>query len=341
MKKQIVIILGATGGLGSAIARTFSQVGDQVILVARDTTKLTPLTQELDSYSYTADITNLNTLQTLRDEIIQKYGHIDIVINATGSDVRKPFEKHTSSDMRQVLEVNLLGAMQVTHTFLPVMKEGVIVQLGGFADGRLAFPYYTGDVASRAGVATFVEALNRELRLEGKHTRLLFFSPAPADTDSERPFHTLWRQMGTKIVSPEQVGIELRRAIIQKKEQYIMGGFWVNLFAKLNAAFPKFADMLLMNQYGQQLQNFFSVSPEQEKSSLALKIGMTLIIFSIALYGVIFSLPFVSIHVSTKLTLTPILIIVSEIVFWVGGILAGKEVVNRYRQYLNPCNWCI
>jgi hypothetical protein len=71
-----------------------------------------------------------------------------------------------------------------------------------------------------------------------------------------------------------------------------------------------------------------------------LKAGLAMVIFSVALYGVIFSLPFFPISTANKLALTPVLVVISEIIFWVGGALAGKDVVARYRRYLNPFEWC-
>ncbi len=340
-ENQVVVVIGASGGLGREIARTFSNAGNQIALAARDTARLTSLASELNASTYTVDITDLASVEALRNEVMQNYGRVDVVINATGYDVRKAFEQHTAEDLRRTVDVNLLGAMNITHAFVLDMTDGVIAHLGGFADGRLAFPYYAADAASRAGVASFVEAMNRELRLKGKPVTLLYFSPSPADTDAERAFHELWREMGTKIVSTEQVAAELRRAVIQKRKQYVMGGALVNGFAKLNAAFPDLADLLMMNQYGKKMQNFFGKARGAEtKSSLALKTGLVMVIFSVALYGVIFSLPFFPISTANKLALTPVLMAVSEIVFWVGGALAGRDVVSRYRSYLDPREWC-
>lgn len=338
--QKVIVVIGASGGLGRAIARAFFTEENQVVLAARSKSTLEALA-DFKTMMHEVDIVDMASVSTLRDAVLERYGRVDVVVNATGYDVRKPFELHTPEEMRRTLDVNLLGAMQVTYAFLQGMTEGVIVHLGGFADGRLAFPYYAADVASRAGVASFVEALNRELRLEGKQVRLMYFSPSPADTEAERPFHALWRQMGTRIVSPEQVAAELRRAIFQKKERHIMGGALVRLFAQLNAAFPKLADALLMNGYGRQLRNYFSsVTLDETKTSFAMKAGMTLVIFSFLLYGVIFSLPWLPLTLASKLTLTPALMGVSEAAFWIGGILAGKEVVNRYRRWLDPRAWC-
>ena len=340
-KNQVVVVIGASGGLGSEIARTFSKAGERIVLAARDTAKLTSLANELNASTYIVDITNLASVEALRNEVMRNYGHMDVVINATGYYVRKAFEQHTAEDLRRTVEVNLLGAMNITHAFVRDMSDGVIAHLGGFADGRLSFPYYAADAASRAGVASFAEAMNRELRLEGRSVTLLYFSPSPADTDAERSFHELWRQMGTKIVPTERVAAELRRAVIQKRKQYVMGGMLVSGFAKLNAAFPNLADALMMNKYGKKLQSFFGKAAGMDtKSSLALRAGLGMVIFSVALYGVIFSLPFFPISTANKLALTPVLMVVSEIVFWVGGALAGRDVVSRYRSYLDPREWC-
>ena len=259
-KNQVVVVIGASGGLGSEIARTFSKAGERIVLAARDTAKLTSLANELNASTYIVDITNLASVEALRNEVMRNYGHMDVVINATGYYVRKAFEQHTAEDLRRTVDVNLLGVMNITHAFVRDMSDGVIAHLGGFADGRLSFPYYAADAASRAGVASFAEAMNRELRLEGRSVTLLYFSPSPADTDAERSFHELWRQMGTKIVPTERVAAELRRAVIQKRKQYVMGGMLVSGFAKLNAAFPNLADALMMNQYGKNYK-VFSAKP--------------------------------------------------------------------------------
>ncbi|WP_026396306.1 hypothetical protein [Acetobacterium malicum] len=84
-------------------------------------------------------------------------------------------------------------------------KGSTIVNIGGFADGRMAFPYYSVDVATRAGVFSFIKAINRELEIEGHATRVTYFCPSPADTEAEKPFHVLWKKIGITIVPVEKV----------------------------------------------------------------------------------------------------------------------------------------
>lgn len=69
------------------------------------------------------------------------------------------------------------------------------------------------------------------------------------------------------------------------------------------------------------------------------RIGVFLVVMSFVFYGLIPVLPFLPLASSVKLASAPILALLGELVFWPGGILLGREVVDRYKRYLNPCNW--
>lgn len=263
-QNKVVVIAGSTGGLGSTFAQAFAHEGAKLVLAGRDRESLNQLAAELgvNAETFPIDMTDPASLNTLRDFVIATYGQIDIVVNATGVDVRKPFDQHSLSDFRRTLDVNLMGAILLTHAFLPRMREqnsGMIVHLGGFADGRLAFPYYSVDVASRAGLFSFAESLNRELRMEGSHVVISYFSPYVADTKAEQPFHPIWREMGLTITPKEKVSAALLDTIEKRKQVHIMGGVSTALFAKLNSVWPQLADTLLLNRYASILKRFLSV----------------------------------------------------------------------------------
>ncbi len=92
------------------------------------------------------------------------------------------------------------------------------------------------------------------MELEGSQARVAFFSPSPADTEAERPFHPLWRKMGVSIMPVEKVAEDLLKTIEKKKTVRIMGGMSTILFAKLNSISPKLADAIMMKKYGKMLQ---------------------------------------------------------------------------------------
>lgn len=252
---QQIIIVGGSGGLGSAIAHSMVDAGGSVLLVGRTLESLQQVAKALGEPAqiWQADLTDADSLAALA----KSHPQPDVVINATGYDVRKPFLRHTTEDMRNLLEINLLGAMQLTHAFLPGMlarRSGSIVHLGGFADGRLAFPYYSADAASRAGLRTFLESLNREIA--GHGVTLTYFSPAPADTLAERPFHPIWREMGTPILPPQQIAAAVLDAI-QRNESVRIMGIGARLLAAVNVISPALADHLAMRSMSRVLAKYF------------------------------------------------------------------------------------
>lgn len=261
LKGKSVVIIGATGGLGSCFAKAFAEYGAKLLLVGRNVQKLDIIASHIagDISVSTVDITNEESVEKLVEYAQIWSPQIDIIVNASGTDVRKSLAQHNYHELRRTLDINLLGSILITKAFIPLMrnqKGSMIVHVGGFADGRLAFPYYSVDVASRAGLYTFIESINRELKLEGYETRVSFFSPSPTNTDAEKPFHPLWIQMGISIVPIEKVVEALLRSIEKKKRVCVMGGVSTILFSILNALSSTLADVIMMNKYGKMLKKF-------------------------------------------------------------------------------------
>lgn len=344
-QNQVVVIVGATGGLGAMFARAFAAEGARLVLVGRDAAGLTARAAELNAHPFRADITAPEQLAAMRTFVHATFGRVDVVINATGVDVRKPLAAHTPDEIQRSVAVNLTGAILLTQTFLPLMQDtGMIVHIGGFADGRLAFPYYSADVATRAGVFSFVEAVNRELKLEGSPVSVAYFSPSASDTPAEQPFHPVWKEMGLAITPKEQIAAALLDAVARRKRIGIMGGWGTVVFAKLNAVAPKVADVLVLNRYGKVLKQFLAsgngTPPRSGDAGSARGIGMGLIVLSFVFYGLLlFVLPFMPLATQVKVAASPVLVGLGEASFWIGGALVGKEVVARYKPYLNPCTW--
>jgi len=69
------------------------------------------------------------------------------------------------------------------------------------------------------------------------------------------------------------------------------------------------------------------------------KTGIALIIISTLLFTSLLAVPFLDADAKTKITITTVLIVLGEITFWVGGFLLGKELLNKYKSYLNPMKW--
>lgn len=68
-------------------------------------------------------------------------------------------------------------------------------------------------------------------------------------------------------------------------------------------------------------------------------VGISLVVISFVLYGCLFLVPFIPVSGAAKVGISTALIVTGEITFWLGGILLGKELINRYKRYLNPMQW--
>lgn len=347
---KTAVVVGATGGLGSSFVKAFAKKKLRLLLVGRNEEKLRSLAATVsgDITITTADITNPESLLKLNELIGEWSDRIDYVVNASGHDVRKSLEDYSIEDIHNTLDINLLGTILLTKTMLPLMKnnEGsFIAHIGGFADGRMAFPYYSVDVATRAGMFSFIESVNREMALEGSKARVCFFCPSPADTEAERPFHPLWKKMGIKILSADNVAEALISTIGRGRQVSIMGGPITIFFARLNSIMPKLADSLAMKNYGRMLKDYLygekisSSTGLKKKDGLLNKIAIILVVMSFILYGLIFVVPFLPLTLAQKAVAIPILVGTGEATWWTGVAIAGKQVVTKYRSYLNPCNW--
>lgn len=260
-KNKRVVIIGASGNLGQAYTQAFFQAGAHLFLLGRNMNKLASFSENIDSKIpiCSVDITNETSIKVAVSEVQKWSDNIDIVINATGFDVRKSLLSHSEEEINQTMTINLIGAILVSKYFLPLLKNqkgATIVHSGGFADGRLAFPYYSVDVASRAGLFSFIESMNRELIQDQKKMHITYFCPNAADTPSEKPYHPVWREMGISISSTNQVTQALLKGIKSRKRVILMGQ-GTKIFTTLNLLSPAIADYLLLRRYGRILKKYF------------------------------------------------------------------------------------
>jgi NAD(P)-dependent dehydrogenase (short-subunit alcohol dehydrogenase family) len=247
-----VAVVGATGGLGRAITQALIREGAEVVALVRDGSKLGTEHEGIAQ----CILIDMRSYLSIHEAAIQ-IGPLDVVIVATGMDVRKPLQEHTQEDLEHQWELNLRGPINVTKEFLANMNShGVIAHLGGFGDGRLALPYYSANVSTRAGLAAFCESMNRELGLEGKDVTVSYLCPEPADTEAERPFRELWTKMGTPPIAPEKVADFVLESVLMKKPLAIMGRqTWV--VAKINRMWVFAADWIGLRSAGKQLKAVF------------------------------------------------------------------------------------
>ena len=251
-----VVVVGATGGLGSAIARAVQREGGQPVLVGRDAARLAALAQELQVSTLRLDLNDTAAIDACAGTLAA-LGPISHVVYAAGADVRKPFLSHSAEELESLLSLNWRAPLLLTRAILPYLQPSATVALiGGYGDGHLPFPYHVPDAASRSGLASFCHGFNQELALEGYDARVCYVCPAPAATERERPFAALRASMGTPLVPPTRVADVVLRALLARQSRAIMGA-GTRLLCALNALSPELGGWLIRRSAGAKLSAHF------------------------------------------------------------------------------------
>ncbi|MCT7973437.1 SDR family oxidoreductase [Laspinema olomoucense] len=171
---KTAIITGASSGIGRATALLLADSGTQVVLVSRNSDRLEQLADRILSSGGTAvaiptDITDCQQVQEMVQTALDKFGHIDILVNSAGLIDVAPTVEASVERWQELIQVNLLGTMYCCHAVAPVMQEqqqGHIVNVSSVA-GRTASAGVSAYNASKWGVGAFSEALRQELCKSG------------------------------------------------------------------------------------------------------------------------------------------------------------------------------
>jgi NADP-dependent 3-hydroxy acid dehydrogenase YdfG len=187
MTTPIAVITGASSGIGAATARALHTAGYHVALLARRAERIEQLATELGARAtaITADVTDRDTLVSAANQV-QDLGGADILINNAGVMLLGPFSTHQRDDYRQMIEVNLLGAITATEVFLDQLtasKGADIVNISSVA-GRTARSGNGVYAATKWGINGWSESLRQEL-LPGIRVTLI----EPGVVATELPTH--------------------------------------------------------------------------------------------------------------------------------------------------------
>ena len=130
---KVVLLTGASEGIGLATARLFAQQGAKLALVARSTEKLEQLASELpDSLAVPTDMRDESAVQLMVNQVHQHYGRIDILINNAGQGMHVPVEKTDLQLYRSIFELNVVSVLNAMQSVIPLMRGqggGVIVNI--------------------------------------------------------------------------------------------------------------------------------------------------------------------------------------------------------------------
>lgn len=171
---KVILVTGGGQGLGAAICRVLAKNGATVIAGDIKKDNIDKLVTEIQQNNGKAeavllDVTDSNNVQNVVQQLVDKYGHIDAVVNNAGVDYTKSIEEFSYSEWNHVINVNLSGPFNVSKAVYPFMKKqhkGHIVNIASTAAKR-AWPNAAAYHASKWGLLGFSHALHTEARQEG------------------------------------------------------------------------------------------------------------------------------------------------------------------------------
>ena len=164
---RLAVITGASSGIGAATARALAGSGHRVALLARRTDRIEALASEIgdDAIAIAADVTDHESMVSAAERVSRELGGANILVNNAGVMLLAPFSADQRAETRQMVEVNLVGAMTATEVFLDQLRagEGDLVNISSVA-GRTARAGNAVYAATKWGINGWSEALRQELQ---------------------------------------------------------------------------------------------------------------------------------------------------------------------------------
>lgn len=169
MKDKIVLVVGGTGGIGTAIARNVSAQGAKVVIAGRNRAKAEEVAQELnanggDAYAIDVDVTNAASVNNLANQVSTGLGKIDVLVNAFGQGIIQSIKEINPTDAKEIIDVNVFGTFLVTQTLLPHLNEGAHVLMFPGTMGKFIMRNSSVYSASKFAIQGFTKALTEELK---------------------------------------------------------------------------------------------------------------------------------------------------------------------------------
>lgn len=190
LDQKVVVITGASSGIGRATALTLAGKGATLVLAARREHALRELAAECESLGartldVALDVTDQEAVNNLARTAVERFGRIDVWVNNAAVAMFAPFERTPSEAFRRVIETNLFGYVYGAWAVMPIFRaqgSGVLINIGSI-DSRVSQPYTSAYTMSKHAVAGLGEVLRQELLLEGqKDIHVCTVMPPTIDT---------------------------------------------------------------------------------------------------------------------------------------------------------------
>src|SRR5919199_4452130 len=276
LEQQVVVVVGASSGIGRETALRFAQRGAKVVVSARSEPGLTSLVDEIrrgggEAMAVAADVAEFDQVKGVADRAVATYGRLDTWVHLAAVALYAPFEQTTPEEFKRVVEINLLGQVYGAMAALPHLKRqggGALIHISS-VEARRAFPLHTAYASAKHGIDGFLEALRVELRHEGLPITVTQILPGSINTPL---FDKARTKLGVKpmppppLYQPNTVADLILYAAEHPRREYIAGGGGQAMLLTQRLS-PRLMDALT-TRFGFQLQRTDEPKPEDAPHNL-------------------------------------------------------------------------
>jgi len=254
MNTKLILITGASSGIGAEMAKQFAQQGHTVLLLARNEKNLQQITNEISqqegkAFYYVADVGEYTQVQQVTEQIKQIHGTPDVLINNAGSGLWRFIEETSYEEILTNIKVPYLAAAYMTKAFMPEMlarRSGQIVNMTSIA-AKLPFAGATTYIASRKAMIGLHEALTMDLKGTGVKASLSYFAKVNSSFWENNPGSEQRLPLAQKMIpkiSTEQAASAVVKGV-EKGRSDITAPFMVRVILFLNWLTPPITKMIM------------------------------------------------------------------------------------------------
>ncbi|MGC4376464.1 SDR family oxidoreductase [Fictibacillus sp. Mic-4] len=257
---KVIVITGASGGLGARIALDAAERGATPVLMARRMDQLENIQSEIknkfqiDAWIYSLDVGNLVQVKNVFEQLFTQVSHVDVLINNAGFGIFEEFIQADINDIVTMFQTNVIGLMACTKAVLPHMMirdKGHIINIASQA-GKIATPKSSGYTATKHAVLGFSNSLRMELSKTNIHVTTV--NPGPIETN----FFSIADKSGNYVesvkrwlLSPELVSKKVITSI-DKPVREINLPFLMNIGSKIYQMMPGFIEKVAASAFNKK-----------------------------------------------------------------------------------------
>ncbi|WP_150269756.1 SDR family NAD(P)-dependent oxidoreductase [Paenibacillus tepidiphilus] len=251
LQDKVVVITGASSGIGALTAQLLSRRGAIPVLLARSEEKLQQVAAELPGVFglYVCDVRDEEMVNRVFADILSAYGRIDILLNNAGYGKFADFTEMESAEFDDMMDVNYMGIVRCTKAAVPHMLargSGQIVNVASMA-GKIGSSRAVAYTATKHAVLGFTNALRQELRKRGIVVSAV--NPGPIATDFFKiadPSGSYEKNVARMMMTPEHVAEKIVQLMEKGKEEVDLPRL-AAIGIRLYGLFPRLADKLTYN----------------------------------------------------------------------------------------------